>query len=98
MKFKAIINQRDGGRVILELSCREYHAQKLNYILSRTLDRSIYYDAAVVAVDAVDVETATATVTRMNCPWNELTVEEKKELIQSMKLNKKDIRRIKRQY
>ena len=64
MKFKAIINQRDGGRVILELSCREYHAQKLNYILSRTLDRSIYYDAAVVAVDAVDVETATAPVTR----------------------------------
>lgn len=63
MKFKAIINQRDGGRVILELSCREYHAQKLNYILSRTLDRSIYYDAAVVAVDAVDVETATAPVT-----------------------------------
>lgn len=29
MKFKAIITQRDGGRVILELSCREYHAQKL---------------------------------------------------------------------
>ena len=71
MKFKAIINQRDGGRVILELSCREYHAQKLNYILSRTLDRSIYYEAAVVAVDAVDVETATAPVTskpRGTCP------------------------------
>ena len=73
MKFKAIINQRDGGRVILELSCREYHAQKLNYILSRTLDRSIYYDAAVVAVDAVDVETATARVTKKK----ELTVEQK---------------------
>lgn len=73
MKFKAIINQRDGGRVILELSCREYHAQKLNYILSRTLDRSIYYDAAVVAVDAVDVETATARVTKKK----ELTGEQK---------------------
>lgn len=72
-KFKAIINQRDGGRVILELSCREYHAQKLNYILSRTIDRSIYYDAAVVAVDAVDVETATARVTKKK----ELTGEQK---------------------
>ena len=71
MKFKAIINQRDGGRVILELSCREYHAQKLNYILSRTLDRSIYYDAAVVAVDAVDVETATARVTKKKILTNE---------------------------
>lgn len=52
-KYKAIITQRDGARICLELSCREYHAQKLNYIFSRTLDRAIYKDAAVVACDAL---------------------------------------------
>ena len=52
-KYKAIITQRDGTRIFLDLSCREYHAQKLNYIFSRTLDRAIYMDAAVVACDAL---------------------------------------------
>lgn len=52
-KYKAIITQRDGTRICLDLSCREYHAQKLNYVFSRTLDRSIYMDAAVVACDAL---------------------------------------------
>ena len=52
-KYKAIITQRDGNRICLELSCREYHAQKLQYIFSRTLDRAIYMDAAVVACDAL---------------------------------------------
>lgn len=56
MKFKAIITQRDGQKIILELNCREYHANKLNYVFSRTLDRSIYMDAAVVACDAVPVD------------------------------------------
>ena len=55
-KYKAIITQRDGTRICLELSCREYHAQKLNYIFSRTLDRAIYMDAAVVACDAIQGE------------------------------------------
>jgi hypothetical protein len=52
-KYKAIITQRDGTRICLDLSCREYHANKLNYVLSRTLDRAIYMDAAVVACDAL---------------------------------------------
>ena len=52
-KYKAIITRRDGTRICLDLSCREYHAQKLNYIFSRTLDRAIYMDAAVVACDAL---------------------------------------------
>lgn len=52
-KYKAIITQRDGAKIFLELSCREYHAQKLNYIFSRTLDRGVYSDAAVVACDEV---------------------------------------------
>ena len=55
-KYKAIITQRDGTRICLDLSCREYHAQKLNYIFSRTLDRAIYMDAAVVACDALHGE------------------------------------------
>lgn len=55
-KYKAIITQRDGKRICLELSCREYHAQKLNYIFSRTLDRAIYMDAAVIACDALQAE------------------------------------------
>lgn len=55
-KYKAIITQRDGTRICLDLSCREYHAQKLNYIFSRTLDRGVYYDAAVIACDAVQSE------------------------------------------
>lgn len=64
MKFKAIITNRSGEKIILDLSCREYHANKLNYVLSRTLDRSVYLDAAVVAVD--QVETTAATVPRRN--------------------------------
>lgn len=51
-KYKAIITKRDGTRICLDLNCREYHAQKLNYVFSRTLDRAIYIDAAVVACDA----------------------------------------------
>lgn len=64
MKFKAIITMRDGQKIILDLSCREYHAQKLNYVLSRTLDRSVYLDAAVCAWD--QVKTTSAPVPRRN--------------------------------
>lgn len=64
MKFKAIITTRSGEKIILDLSCREYHANKLNYVLSRTLDRSVYLDAAVCAVD--QVETTAAPVQRRN--------------------------------
>lgn len=49
MKYKCIITTRTGETINLDLSCREYHAQKLNYILSRTLDRSLYIGAEVVA-------------------------------------------------
>ena len=49
MKYKCIITTRTGETINLDLSCREYHANKLNYILSRTLDRSVYNGAEVVA-------------------------------------------------
>jgi hypothetical protein len=49
MKYKCIITTRTGETINFDLSCREYHANKLNYILSRTLDRSIYTGAEVVA-------------------------------------------------
>lgn len=49
MKYKCIITTRTGETINLDLSCREYHANKLNYILSRTLDRSVYTGAEVVA-------------------------------------------------
>lgn len=64
MKFKAIIETRAGEKIILELNCREYHANKLQYVFSRTLYRSVYMDAHVVAADAVKVETAPARRTR----------------------------------
>ena len=64
MKFKAIITTRDGEKIILDLSCREYHANKLNYVLSRTLDRSVYMDAAVVACDAAAVSSMTVKTPR----------------------------------
>lgn len=64
MKFKAIITTRDGQKIILYLSCREYHANKLNYVLSRTLDRSVYMDAAVVACDAAAVSSTAVTTPR----------------------------------
>ncbi len=63
-KYKAIITQRDGTRICLDLSCREYHAQKLNYIFSRTLDRAIYMDAAVVACDALQADAVPAQAPR----------------------------------
>lgn len=79
-KYKAIITQRDGTRICLELSCREYHANKLNYIFSRTLDRAIYMDAAVVACDALqgDADAAPARRTRnTRAPLLDLSTVEK---------------------
>lgn len=49
MKFKAIINTRCGETINLNLSCSEYHANKLKYVFSRTLDRSIYTGVEIVA-------------------------------------------------
>ena len=77
-KFKAIITQRDGTRICLELSCREYHAQKLNYIFSRTLDRAIYMDAAVVACDALQADAVPAkTPRRKRAPMLDVSTVEK---------------------
>jgi hypothetical protein len=77
-KYKAIITQRDGTRICLDLSCREYHAQKLNYVFSRTLDRAIYMDAAVVACDAVQADAVTISRTRKNrAPLLDLSTVEK---------------------
>lgn len=64
MKFKAIITQRDGTKIFLDLNCREYHAQKLNYVLSRTLDRALYIDAAVVACDEMAADKMPAKATQ----------------------------------
>lgn len=77
-KYKAIITQRDGTRIILELSCREYHAQKLKYIFARTLDRGVYYDANVVACDALQAEAVPAKSPRRNrAPLLDLSTVEK---------------------
>ena len=65
-KYKAIITQRDGTRICLELSCREYHAQKLKYVFSRTLDSGVYSDADVVACDALQAEAVPAKSPRRN--------------------------------
>lgn len=48
MKYKAIITTRKGEQITLDLNCREYHANKLNYVFSRTLDKSVYCGAEVV--------------------------------------------------
>ena len=57
-KYKAIITTRQGEQITLELSCREYHANKLNYVFSRTLDRSIYSGATVIAAaDSIPAQT-----------------------------------------
>lgn len=77
-KYKAIITQRDGTRICLDLSCREYHAQKLNYIFSRTLDRAIYMDAAVVACDALQADAVPAKEPRhKRAPLLDLSTVEK---------------------
>lgn len=79
-KYKAIITQRDGARIFLELSCREYHAKKLKYIFSRTLDRAIYMDAAIVACDALqgDADAVPAKSPRRNrAPLLDLSTVEK---------------------
>lgn len=49
-KYKAIITTRTGEQITIDLNCREYHANKLNYVFSRTLDRSIYSGCEIVAV------------------------------------------------
>lgn len=77
-KFKAIITQRDGEKIFLDLSCRDYHAQKLNYIFSRTLDRSKYIDAAVVACDALQADAVPQRRTRSpRAPLLDLSTVEK---------------------
>lgn len=77
-KYKAIITQRDGTRICLELSCREYHAQKLKYVFSRTLDRGVYSDANVVACDAIQAEAVPAKSPRRNrAPLLDLSTVEK---------------------
>lgn len=77
-KYKAIITQRDGTRICLELSCREYHAQKLQYVFSRTLDRGVYSDANVVACDALQAEAVPAKSPRRNrAPLLDLSTVEK---------------------
>lgn len=77
-KYKAIITQRDGTRICLELSCREYHAQKLKYVFSRTLDRGVYSDADVVAADALQAEAVPAKSPRRNrAPLLDLSTVEK---------------------
>lgn len=50
MRFIASIEFKDGSVVTLPLSCREYYAQKLQYVLSRTLDRSKVVSCSVLAV------------------------------------------------
>lgn len=55
-KYKAIINTRHGEQITIDLNCREYHANKLNYVFSRTLDRSIYSGCEIVACDAVQAD------------------------------------------
>lgn len=52
MKYKAIITTRQGDQITIDLNCREYHANKLNYVFSRTLDRSIYSGCEIVAAGA----------------------------------------------
>lgn len=77
-KYKAIITQRDGTRICLELSCREYHAQKLKYVFSRTLDRGLYSDADVVACDALQADAVPAKSPRRNrAPLLDLSTVEK---------------------
>lgn len=51
-KYKAIITTRQGDQITIYLNCREYHANKLNYVFSRTLDRSIYSGCEIVAAGA----------------------------------------------
>lgn len=51
-KYKAIITTRQGEQITIDLICREYHANKLNYVFSRTLDRSIYSGCEIVAACA----------------------------------------------
>ena len=51
-KYKAIITTRQGDQITIDLNCREYHANKLNYVFSRTLDRSIYSGCEIVAAGA----------------------------------------------
>ena len=56
MKFLAQLELVDGSKIILPLKCREYHANKLQYVLGRTLDRSVFKDAHVLAVEGSAIE------------------------------------------
>lgn len=51
-KYKAIITTRQGEQITIDLNCREYHANKLKYVFSRTLDRYIYSGCEIIAAGA----------------------------------------------
>lgn len=59
MSYLLEISQKDGTKIVLTLRCKEYHANKACYSLSRALDRSIFSGVRVVAVDAFTAELAT---------------------------------------
>lgn len=61
-KYLAQLELTDGSKIVLPLKCREYHAQKLSYVFSRTLDRSVFRDAHVLAVDGSECQGDLASI------------------------------------
>lgn len=87
-KYKAIITTRQGEQITLELSCREYHANKLNYVFSRTLDRAIYSGATVIAAaDSIPAQT-------IQEPPIEPRRRLKKEEIMKLQLKKEELKKL----
>lgn len=53
MKNVCVISLKDDSKIFLHLNNSDYHAKKLEYVLSRSLDRSVYSGAKVIKIEDV---------------------------------------------
>lgn len=51
MKNVCVISLKDDSKIVLHLNNSDYHAKKLEYVLGRSLDRSVYSGVQVIKMD-----------------------------------------------
>lgn len=58
MTALCILTHQDDSKTVIALNGKEYHANKLKYVLSRIADRSVYKSVDVVSVDTLTAKLA----------------------------------------
>lgn len=58
MNALCVLTHHDGTKTVISLKGKEYHANKLQYVLSRIADRSVYKSVDVLEVDPLTAQLA----------------------------------------